>query len=137
MDAYGKLRISASVYHRVGDVNHRKSLTLNIDEFKGPGKYEITSMSSNLTGVKLDLSGVEKAAEKNDKAETDKATQKAAIDSIGGASVTLLRGAKVEVTQVSDAFIDGTVTWSGHPGLRGTNKVTGEFHAKVREKKKK
>jgi hypothetical protein len=128
----GKMKILASVSHGEGESRTRKSLTLVIKDYKGTGSY-VMGMSSNLTAVKLNYGKIKKAEEEGDKKAADKEAEKAAKDAIGGASVALLQGAKVEITKADDDYIDGTITWTG-VALRGPKKLSGEFHARIKKK---
>lgn len=133
----GKLKISASVHSQVDDEVNRRQLRLVLTDYKGPGKYEVKDMSSSLTAINLNTKDLKKAEEEGDKEKADKAATKAAMDAIGGGSVVLLRGTQVEITSANDEFIDGTFSISGAQGLRGPKKLSGEFHARVKKKKKK
>ncbi len=128
----GKLRITASVQTTSEDKTSRRQLSLTVTDYKGPGKYVITDMMSNLTAVSLDLGGIKKAEAEGDKAKTDEEATKAALDGIKGGSVLLLRDAKVEITKADDDFIDGTIEWSG-VSTGGPAKLSGTFHARVKD----
>jgi hypothetical protein len=128
----GKLRITASVYNQDDETASRQALTLLIKDFKGPGSYEADPFNSNLTSVSLNLKGMKKADADKDKDKADAAAKKAAMDGIRGGSVSLLKGAKIEITNVTDDFIDGTLTWSG-VAYKGPNKIAGDFHARIKD----
>ncbi len=127
----GKLRITASVQSISEEKTSRRQLTLNIQDYEGPGKYAITDMMSNLTAVSLNLGATKKAEAEGDEAKADEAATKAAIEGIQGGSVLLLKDAKVEITKADENFIDGTIEWSGI-STSGTSKLSGRFHARVK-----
>ncbi|MFO7566207.1 MAG: hypothetical protein R6X02_26410 [Enhygromyxa sp.] len=116
----GSLWIRASVHKQDDESASRASLTLRIWKFEGPGEYVLRGANSNLTGVKVDLD------------DEGKATKEAVVSGISRGSVVVLQNAKVEVTSVTDDFIDGSFTWSG-VSFNGPNKVSGTFHSRVKK----
>ncbi len=128
-----KLRISASISTHDGPNIHRQQLTLTLDDYDGPGTYTTRMIDSHFTGVGVNTDDVKEAEDAKD---SDAKTSKVAMDAIKGGKVTLMPNAKVEVTTVSDDFIDGTFEWKANGGHLGPTMTEGKFHAKIRKKKK-
>jgi len=126
----GKLRISASRMERVDGKMSREALSLSIPDYKGAGEYTLNNANSNFSGVGVDTKAMEDA--KDDKAQAE-AAKKATAKALGGSSVALMMGAKVKIESDDGKYIDGTVEWSGVTGLRGPKKISGKFHARIRE----
>jgi hypothetical protein len=128
----GSLRIMASVYSQTDEQAARRAITLYVKDYKGKGQYVIKNMSSNLTAVKLNLGKLKAADKEKDATKADAARTDVAMDGLKGGSVMLLRDAKVEITEVTDDFIDGKIEWSGI-ALNGANKLKGDFHAVIKK----
>ncbi|MCH9684320.1 MAG: hypothetical protein K0V04_22995 [Deltaproteobacteria bacterium] len=122
-----KLKLSASITDREGSKMTRQQLTLTLHGYQGVGSYTTKMLDSSFSGVGIDTDEI-KAAEGDD-AKTNAAT----LGALRGGKVTLLPNAKVEITAVSDEFIDGTFTWSPNGGMQGPTMTDGTFHAAVRK----
>lgn len=117
-----RLKISASHMTRDGDTVKRDSLDMSITGYTGPGKYK-ASMTSMFVRVSLDVpkdGGDEAAAEKM------------LTDAIGNTSNIRLANADVEITSVSDDYIDGRFSLD-QPGMPDKSVTEGTFHARVRD----
>ncbi|MEZ5460212.1 hypothetical protein [Dokdonella sp.] len=117
------LSISASHTTRDGDRMKRDSLSLNIKGFKGPGAYTADMMSMF---VRVSITMPKEGGD----AQAD--ATKLLTDAIGDSSNIRLANAKVEITSVSDGYIDGRFSLD-MPGMPDKSVTDGEFHARVRE----
>lgn len=101
----------------------RQSLDLMLDGYEGAGEYTSKGMSSRFVGVGMDVDKV-KAAEGD-----DEKSEKVIKDTISGGKVVMMHEAKIKVTKVTDAAIDGTFSWSPSMGYNGPEMKDGTFHA--------
>ncbi|MGB0135357.1 hypothetical protein [Dokdonella sp.] len=118
-----RLKISASHTTRDGDKMKRDSLGLNISGFNGPGSYT-ADMVSMFVRVSITIPKEEGDAEAG--------ASKMLFDAIGDSSNIRLANAKVEVTSVSDGYVDGRFSLE-MPGMPDKSVTEGQFHARLRE----
>jgi hypothetical protein len=119
----GRLSILASKTERDGDKMKRDQLTLNISDFSGPGQYKANRMSM-FVRVSINL------PEDKD-APVD--TQKTFMDALGDTGNIRLADADIEVSSVSDGYIDGRFSIERPAGTADSSISEGQFHARIRE----
>jgi hypothetical protein len=119
----GRLSISASRTERDGDRMKRDQLTLNISDFHGPGQYK-ANMMSMFVRVSINLP-------KDKDAPVD--AKKTLMDAIGDAGNIRLANADIEITSVSDGYIDGRFSIERPAGTAESTVSDGQFHARIRE----
>lgn len=120
------LRISASISKKVGTKSTREELNLFLQDYKGPGEYQLNP-PSGLIGVGLDLDKMQKAEGDDDK------QQEAAVESLAKAETLIFMGAKATVTADDGESVDGTFEWKPPAVLKKPSFTEGTFHA-VRKK---
>jgi hypothetical protein len=118
-----RLSISASRTERAGDKMKRDQLTLNINDYKGPGHYK-ANMVSMFVRVSMNLP-------KDKDAPVD--ARKTLMDALGDASNIRLANADIEITSVSDGYIDGRFSLERPAGTAESTISDGQFHARIRE----
>lgn len=122
-DGGEKLALSCSRTTTAEGRVQREEIALTVKGYAGVGNYT-SAGNSHFARVAVDT----KAAD----ATADEATRADVVtDSIGGAKVVLMTGAKISVTAAGDA-IDGTFAWSPEAGKEGPVLTDGSFHAIVK-----
>lgn len=118
-----RLKISASMTTRDGDKMKRDSLNLNIKDFNGPGTYTADMMSMFVrVSITMPKEGSDSEAD----------ATKMLFDAIGDAGNIRMANAKVEITAVSDGYVDGTFSLEV-PGMPDKAVTNGQFHARLRD----
>ena len=102
------LTIRAAAMKKVGDVMQRDELHLAISDFDGPGDYTVAMSGSRFIRVGIDMAKTRAATESKD----EDAVTKEAVKALTGSNFTLLIGAKITITAVSDTEVSGTFSWA-------------------------
>jgi hypothetical protein len=118
-----RLSISASRTERAGDKMKRDQLSLNISGFTGPGHYKASTMSM-FVRVSINIP-------KDKDAPVD--AQKTLMDALGDTSNIRLANADIEITSVSDGYVDGRFSIEQPAGTPESTISDGQFHARLRE----
>lgn len=130
----GKLRLTFSRMDTIDGKMSRQAFSFSIKDYEGPAEYEITDMSSNYSGVGLDIDKVKEAEGKDGEADDTKIKEEV-VDAISKSQIILLRGAKVTIESDDGDVYKGTFSWKPQGGMSRKPPVTdGKFRATVRKK---
>ncbi len=122
-DAGDRLSISCSRTASTDGAVSRQEIALSLQPYQGAGDYEMSATGSHYADVNVDSKA---AAADPDKDSVLK-------DSIAGATLIFLSGAKVTITAASDTAVDGTFSWAPQAGEKGPTLSDGRFHAVIKK----
>jgi hypothetical protein len=123
-----RLTIKASAMQRVGDVMQRDELHLALPDFDGPGEYTAAMSGSRFIRVGIDTAKAKAAEETGNDSEVAKEV----MSSISGSKLTMLMGAKVNITAISATEVSGTFSWVS-PADANKRIENGTFRAVLRK----
>lgn len=118
------LRISANRTTRNGDAVQSERLSLAIPAYKGPGQYRAAA-GSMFVRVGMDIP--------QDGEDSEAAAGKILANAMSGANMTRLADAEIEISAVSDGFVEGRFVQAGNAGGSATGRVQGDFRARLRD----
>jgi hypothetical protein len=124
------LKISCSTVDMNDGKVDRQAIDFVLPKYSGAGDYKAAPGMSNFTGVGFD--GKKAAAEEN----ADKAAKDAVVAGVQGATIIMLGGMDVKVTNADGGFVDGTFSKAADEVMKKPAFEDGTFHARLVEEKK-
>ncbi len=134
-DAGDKLKLSCSKQTTTEGAVARESIDLTISDYRGVGDYTLPRMGGNFARVAVDTAAAKATLAPDEAGKEPTEAQKAGVvaKSISDGDVIFLDGAKVSITAVSDAAIEGSFSWAPASGKEGPKIEQATFRAVLKK----